>query len=683
MAQQTIWQRAREWLVRTFTLREPVEVWGLPRSRAGVRVGVEDALAYSAVYNAVTIYAQTVATLPLHVYRVLPDGSKERLTGHPVQRLLHERPNPALDSYRWRETMMVHLLLWGNAYAEIMEQDGSPVELWPIPPWLVRPRLEGRDVVYEVAQPGASSVVLGSKQVFHVAGLGFDGLQGKSVIGLARESLGLALAAERFGAQFFGSGANMSGVLAHPGTLSETALENLRRQWHELYSGLDNAHRIAILEEGMRFERISIPPEDAQFLQVREHQVEEVARWFNMPPTMLKDLRRATFSNAEQEALSFVKYSLLPWLRRIESAIKHQLLSGTDQADLFAEFTVEGLLRGDTATRYTAYATARQWGWLSANDIRRLENLDPVEGGDVYLQPLNMVAAGSAPSGAAPVQAGPGIEQRAAQARRRLRDAYRPLIEDAARRLVRREVREVRRAARRIWGARDRQQWDLFLERYYADFEPVIRDVMGPVLRSMSEQVHAEAMDEISSTAPIGPDYERFVTDYLASSAARWSQSSAGQLRALGAPGDTDPLEAIEERLDEWEETRASKIAESETVQAGEAFAKAAWALAGVVALQWSASGEACPLCLQLDGRTVGIEAAFLGAGQTLSAPGASPLTTSSSVGNPPLHNGCVCQIVAVAGLRSSHVADARAVLAAILAEEFPELTPQAQGQGP
>ncbi len=247
--------------------------------------------------------------------------------------------------------------------------------------------------MYRINLPQGGQAVLRKEQVLHVAGPGWDGLVGKSVIALARESIGLGMAAEQFGASFFGNGAHMAGVLEHPGNLTEEAAERLRKQWRELYSGLSNAHRIAVLEEGMKYQRIGIPPEDAQFLQTREFQVEEVARWFNLPPHMLKDLRRSTFSNIEHQALEFVKYSLLPWLRRFEQAIKARLLAGEDEQDLYAEFSIEGLLRGDIESRYRAYATARQWGWFSANDVRRMENMDPIEGGDVYLVPMNMVPA--------------------------------------------------------------------------------------------------------------------------------------------------------------------------------------------------------------------------------------------------------------------------------------------------
>src|SRR5690606_22773903 len=359
---------------------------------------------------------------------------------------------------------------------------------------------------------------------------------------------------------------------------------------------------------------------------------------------------RSTFSNIEHQALEFVKYSLLPWLRRIESAIKHQLLAGRDEQDLFAEFVVEGLLRGDTESRYRAYATARQWGWLSANDIRRLENMDPIEGGDVYLQPLNMVPAGTqfVPERSARDLLSDIAERRSMRGRLRLRDAYRPIIEEAAGRLVRREVSEIRRRARRIWAQRDREQWEAFLEEFYRDFEPAVAQVMAPGLRSLAEQIHAEAMDEIGATDEIGADFERFVGDYIETLAARWRRSSLGQLRRVVDDAGDDPLPAIEARLDAWEQSRAEDIARREVVRAGEAFAKAAWTLAGVPAVRWVVTTEDCPFCDQFDGRVAGMNAPFVHADSTISAPGKSPLVVRGQIGHPPLHDGCTCAIVPV-----------------------------------
>lgn len=292
----TLTGRMGRWLRRSltrWTLRNPspeMREWLAPRSHAGVHVSPQSAMTYAAVYDAVRIYAETIASLPLHLYRRV-EGGKARATDSPMYRLFHSRPNDMQTSFQWRESAMVHLLLWGNSYSQIYwDARGEAASLWPIAPWLVTPRLaaDGKSMEYQV-NTSRGQVTLGSADVLHISGLGFDGFVGRSVISLARESLGLGMAAEQFGAQFFGSGATIAGVIERKeGVLSDEAFDRLRQDWERTYSGMAAAHKVAILEEGASYKPIGIPPEDAQFLQTREFQIEEVARWFNLPPHMLK-----------------------------------------------------------------------------------------------------------------------------------------------------------------------------------------------------------------------------------------------------------------------------------------------------------------------------------------------------------------------------------------------------------
>lgn len=639
------------WL-RRWTLRDPqaVELLGPPPVAAGVPVTEATALTLSAVYCAVQIYAGAVASLPLIVYRETAQG-RERATDSPLWPLLHQAPNPLMTSFQWRERLMVHLLLWGNAYDEVVRDGrGRVVELWPLPPWDVRPRLDGQNLTYEVRVQGVVRI-LPRERVLHVAGLGFDGLVGRSVIGHARESLGLALAAQQYGATFFGAGAHVSGVLTYPGVLSEEARERLRRDWERMHSGVASAHRIAVLEEGMRYERIGIPPEDAQFLQTREFQIEEVARWFNIPPHMLKDLRRGTYANVEHQAIEFLRYSLLPWLRRIETALDVQLLD-RGRTGLYAEHLVEGLLRGDTESRYRAYAVARQWGWLSANDVRRLENMDPVPGGDVYLVPLNMVPATSTQS---PPEPEPGVraalERRAASVegwreRHRLRTAMRQVVRDAAGRLIAREVDELRRGLSRLSGERSIADWQAYVEELYRRHRARIeRDMRAPTL-AIAEAIAPVAAREVGGEVAI-EDLGQFLDELVQSIADRWLESSTGQLRALleqAVAAASDPMAAIAQRLDEWEQGRADRIAQVETVRLSEAVTWRTWGLLGVASMRWTKTGtETCPYCDMLAGMERALVAAFLGAGAELAPVGAEPLTVYRTMRHPPAHEGCDC----------------------------------------
>lgn len=369
-------------------------------AKSGVSVTESSALTNVAVWACVRILSETVASLPLFVYRRLQRG-KERVTDYPLYKILHDEPNPEMTSFTFRETLMAHLVTWGNAYAEIeYDSDGLTVKnLWPMRPdmMIVKRDKKNSRLSYEYNVPGIGTALLAPHQVLHIPGLGFDGVVGYSPISMARESIGLLQATEEFGARFFSGGATPGGVLEHPAKLSKEAQDRLRSSWNEMHSGLSNQHRIAILEEGMKFSKVGIPPNDAQFLETRKFQKSEIAALFHIPPHMVGDLERATFSNIEEQALEFVVYTLRPWLVRWEQQINHKLLSAPNESDLFAEFQVDALLRGNMQARYAAYSVGRQWGWLSANDIRELENLNPIEGGDHYLTPLNMSTVGQLP----------------------------------------------------------------------------------------------------------------------------------------------------------------------------------------------------------------------------------------------------------------------------------------------
>lgn len=363
----------------------------------GIRVTEEAALSFSAVFGAVKVLAESVASLPLFIYRRLERG-KEPARDHSLFPVLHDLPNPELTSCEFREIQMAALVLWGNAYAEIdRDAFGEIVALWPIHPSRVQIRRSsiGAPLEYHVTLPmGAGRVVLPKQRMFHVRALALDGVQGISPIRMHRESIALGLAATEFGARFFSQGLNAGGVLEHPQTLSEQAYDRLDKSIKEQHSGLSAVHRLLILEEGMKFEKLTIPPDDAQWLETRQFQVNEIARIYRIPPHKLGDLTRATFSNIEEQSIEFVTDTLMPWLVRWEQAIARDLLDAPDRRDFFAAFKLEGLLRGKTVDRYQAYAIARQWGWESVNSILDLENRNPIgPAGDIYLSPLNMVSA--------------------------------------------------------------------------------------------------------------------------------------------------------------------------------------------------------------------------------------------------------------------------------------------------
>lgn len=364
-------------------------------STSGKPVNERSAMQMTAVYACVRILSESIASLPVHLYRYKEDGGKEKALEHPLYRLIHDEPNPEMTSFVFRETLMTHLLLWGNAYAQIVRNGkGEVLGLYPLMPNRMTVDRDDKGKLYYQYQVSDSdahtlkdgTVNLKPSDVMHIPGLGFDGLVGYSPIAMAKNAIGMAIACEEYGAKFFANGATPGGILEHPGTVKDPA--KVRDSWNQAFGGSHNANKVAVLEEGMKYTPISISPEQAQFLETRKFQIDEIARIFRVPPHMVGDLEKSSFSNIEQQSLEFVKYTLEPWIIRWEQSINRALLSDSEKTAYFVKFNVDGLLRGDYQSRMNGYATARQNGWMSANDIRELENLDripPELGGDLYL----------------------------------------------------------------------------------------------------------------------------------------------------------------------------------------------------------------------------------------------------------------------------------------------------------
>jgi len=460
---------------------------------SGVAVSEESSLKFSAVFASVRVIAETIASLPLFVYKRTDQG-KDKAPMHPVYSLLKEEPNGEMTAFVFREVMMTHVLLWGNAYAFI-DRNGAdrPIALLPLAPDRTFAQRQNGELFYVTHVDGVARV-LNKNDVFHVPGLGFDGLKGLSGIQMARQSIGLAIAAEEFGARFFGNGANIGGVLEHPGKISLEAAKNISESWQAAHSGLKNSHKVALLEEGIKWTQTGIPNQDAQYIETRKFQINEIARIFRVPPHMIGDLDRATFSNVEQQAIDFVIHTIRPWLVRLEQEYNRKLFRDSEKGRIFAEHKLDGLLRGDVATRTEAYVKARQNGWLSANEIREMENLNKIDGGDEFLIPLNMTAAGQ--------------NEQPLQGNNSIRDSFKRLFFDAARRLAKREVSEIRKARKKYQG----DELDNWAEKFFEDYRGVVKVALEPVIRAYAEATNAEI-----------PDLEEITAQYVKKSLIRVS----------------------------------------------------------------------------------------------------------------------------------------------------------------
>lgn len=381
-------------------LRDPalVAMFGRNESSSGIDVTEESAMSCGAVFSAINLISSAVASLPKHVYmRQAAEGSDGVNADHNVERLF-ANPNPYMTDYVFTETLQGHASSHGNGYAFI-ERDGNsfPSALWPINPCKVT--VHGADdgeTWYAVHEGTEHEKWIDYRDMLHIPGMGFDGRKGYSVIALAREAIGLGMASENYGAAFFGNGATPRLALSHPGELGAKARRNLAKSWKDIYSNATNPHAVALLDEGMTVTTIGLPPEDSQFLQTRQFQVVEIARWFRVPPHLLYDLTGSTFNNVEQQNLNFLTYTLIPWLTRWRQECARKLFKLNDYKDHYIDFDTSALLMTDIVTRYNAYNTGRNGGWLTLNAINRKERLPllPAAVGDVHLAPSTMKVLG-------------------------------------------------------------------------------------------------------------------------------------------------------------------------------------------------------------------------------------------------------------------------------------------------
>jgi HK97 family phage portal protein len=362
--------------------------FGGTSTSSGEKVSTDSALHQPAVFACVRVISEDVASMPLRIYGKGRNGGRFPIDAHPVARLFHTAPNSAMSPFNLMETMQSHMLLYGNSYAEIERNgNGEPVALWILQPEQMQVKVVNGAVVYEYNGKDFTS-----DKILHLRALGHEGLLGYSPIAYAKETIGISQAMEKSGASFFANSSRPAGVLEHPAKLAEDAAKRLRSSWQAMFSGSENTGRTAILEEGMKWRGLTIPHSDSQWLESRQYALQDIARIYRVPPHMIGDLSNATFSNIESQQRSYLQQTLMPWLRRWEQEINRKLIM-VDDRSVYAEFTTAEILRGNTPERFAAYKTARETGWLSVNEIRKMENKNPISGGDSYIQPLNYIDA--------------------------------------------------------------------------------------------------------------------------------------------------------------------------------------------------------------------------------------------------------------------------------------------------
>lgn len=634
----------------------------LPNNASGKRVDEQTAITLTAVYSATKIISETLASLPLKVYENRDDGGRRELRSHHLWSLLHDSPNDIWDSYQFREFSEANLLLRGNMGAQII-RDGAarPRELWPIPYKYVTPKTMGREIQFKVDVPESASPtgdkiqkVLPGRDFLFIPGLSFNGIEGLNPIEASENALGLGLAAEEHGASFLKNNAVPDGALQHPKKLGDDAEENLRKSINKRHKGSENSGRYMILEEGMEWQEIGITPEAAQLIETRKYQVREVARMFNIPPHMIGDLDDATFSNIETQSLEFVKFTMRPWLTRWENALNDQLVSPNSRGDVFIEFNVEGLLRGDSETRSSYYAEALQNGWMNQNEVRRRENLNPIEGGDKHFVNGNLQQLGTSP----PDEEDGGqrsetrsMELRSAQSRRRFMFRFMSILENRLQTVIEREVDELRQ--RLEDGGTERIANDI--EKFYFNEWPdEVRLAVEQTLRNFSQAIIEEASTEGSVDVSVS-DVDDFIDSYVDGFVNRYCSSSRLQVaEMLGLDPSTegraktpssweDPddtgREVLLDRLNRWEDERAAFRAQQDSVRLTGAMSREVWSAGGIQTISWTAPPDVeSPHSRALDGQSTSIDRPFVESGKEFQPDGAGfSIEVNRDINHPPI----------------------------------------------
>ena len=646
----------------------------------GDRVTPDSAMGVPVVMACITVLTEDVGSLPWFVYRRLPRG-KELASNHPLYAVLHDTPNPEMTSMEYREIVVGHIVSWGNSYSQIIRTKGGQVaELWPLRPDRMHVARDKdapgqpRRYLYTLPEGGQRSFL--ENEILHVPGFGFDGLVGYSRLTVARQAIAILMATEEFTGSFFANDARPGIALEYPKKLSDKALENIVKTWNLSHRGAGKRSGVAVMEEGVKITEIGLPNNDAEFLNTKQFGLEEICRIFRVPPHKVQHLVRATLNNIEELGIEYVTDGLRPLLVRLEQRVNMSLLTKAEQATIYNEVLVDGLMRGNMASRYAAYAIGRQWGWLSGNDVREKENMNPIDAaeGDQYMIPLNMMLVGEDAATAEPLDSAQGnrtrklpIDQfsdelRIARAkssvamRRRLMNSQKPVIQDVAARCLRREIHDVKEAAGKFLksSARDESQFSTWLMTFYQNHQEFVKKQFGPVMTGYGQLVAGAAGDEVS-TDGWTPEVEQFVRAYLNSYAVRHCGISEAEIRKMiekamaeAAASGEDPLDVLSGDLSDWEDVRSGEIAGRESVREGNAVAKAVFMGAGFTELVWIANAKACDYCANLNGEVVSVTENFLNAGQDYQPDGtSSPLNPSGNVGHPPAHNGCECMVAA------------------------------------
>jgi len=630
-------------------------------TKAGTRISADNALTLSGLFAALNFLAGTMATLPKVVYRRLPGGGKEHAVDHPLYDRLHNKPNDyGMTAWQFIYTSIMHKYLWGNWYTLIDRPSYRNVQLLPLLPERMV-KYDAQAMEYHYRLQDGRPMIIPREKVLHVPHISLDGVQGKGVVDYARESLGLAKAQDEFAASFFGQGLHPGGFVEIEGAMQEETRKGLQADFNTHYNTPAENWKVIFMTQGATFKPAEIDAAKMEILESRRFAILEVARWVNLPPHILRDLERATFSNIEQQTLELVIYSLLPLATQIEQAMNIAFLDDVERQTYTIKLELKGLLRGDLKARTEFYTAMLDRGVFNADMVLDLEDMNPQPDGlgKAYVLPLNMMskaAVVAAPLPAAlpaPESKSRAVhprETRSITVRRRLTLAYEPKFRAFAKTLIEQETGAVRAAVKEMFSDRTAGDFKFWLDEYYRGFPEQFQAATMPLVSAYATAVKPLAQDEIASMDDIETRYTDFQRVYVETFAKRHVISSREQLLSVIRQAEAEEMdvrEALDKRLDEWEERRPDKIVMRETVRMESAFTRSVFMLCGITKIMSMAFGKSCPYCSSLDGTVIGIEENFLSPGEFQPEGAEKPLIVTSNYKHPPYHGGCDCGITA------------------------------------
>lgn len=638
-------------------------------TESGIRVNPETALRFVAALACIQVISQDLAKIPIPLYRRRRDGGKDRVTDHPAYDLMHTSPDPELgiNSYIWRLTQVAHTLASGNSYARKIIQGGYPSALKILQPSAMEPKVVNGRKIFRKRNEDGTYETLNRDEVVHIMGLGQDGVQGYSPIMMAREAIGAGLAADAFAAKFWGKGARHDLVLTHPQSLSPDARKRLAIKVDQQTRGAAEQFGTLVLEEGIQVEKISIPPEDAQFLGTRAWDVLQTCRIYRVSPHKVQELTRSTHNNIEHQGIEHRTDTLLPWAVNIEQVFNLSLLTDKERRQgYFFEFLLDGIERADLKSRYEAYRISTGGvGWRKVDEIRKIDNL-PVEGGlaNELWAPLNMVPISGGqpptpPAKPAPAKAPPADQQppakasltaaqrdRAIQNRHRIEVSFRGLFESVVSRAARREQKAIGRVLKSVTEERDQLlALDRDLSQVYDQLSSALARDVQPVLASLADLLREAVIDEFGEPTMTAEALTAEVVERSDAVGTDYGVVARSQLAALAAESEY-PVAAISGHVASWGEDRTRAAAIGMSVTQSALLSRTLFASAGVKAFRWVPVNQ-CPICAIIAERISTAEEPFARAGDTITpnTEGVDPLVVDRDLYTPQAHDGCTCLI--------------------------------------